>query len=363
MTLATALCAVSTGLVSCGEEKQNVKETSFETITVKKQDVTIPVKFSAKLKGKTDVTVTPQVSGQLTQVCVNEGDQVKKGQTLFIIDQRTAQAMLVTAEASLQSALAAENTARLTYESKKNLFERNIVSQYVLDNALNDYKQAQASTSQARAMVYSAKVELGFCTITAPVDGIIGEINVRIGDQVTQGTELTILSGNTTMTAEFSVTESLIEMMVSDTLNQKDKESYIAKLPEVTFVMKNGTEYTHKGRINSITGVVNDATGSLGVKATFPNPEGILRSGIQGTIVLPMEEKGVILVPQDAVVRLQDKQLVYKVKADNTATAVTVTTENPGNGQDFIVTSGLKVGDRIVTVGANNVYEGQQVIF
>lgn len=363
VTLATALCVVGIGLTSCSKEKQNLKETSFETITVKKQDVTIPVKFSAKLKGKTDVTITPQVSGQLTQVCVNEGDLVKKGQTLFIIDQRTAKAMLVTAEANLQSALAAESTAKQKYESKKNLFERNIVSKFVLDNALNDYKQAQASSAQARALVYSAKIELGFCTITAPVDGIIGEIDVRAGDQVSQGTELTVLSGNTTMTAEFSVTESLIEMAVSDTLSLDNKDKDIARLPEVTFIMKNGTEYKYKGRINSITGVVNDATGSLGVKATFPNPEGMLRSGIQGTVVLPMEEKGVILIPQDAVVRLQDRQLVYKVKADNTATAVTVTTENPGNGKDFIVTSGLNVGDRIVTVGANNVYEGQQVIF
>ena len=128
-------------------------------------------------------------------------------------------------------------------------------------------------------------------------------------------------------------------------------------------MMKGGTEYKHKGRITSITGVANDATGSLGVKATFPNPEGTLKSGIQGTVVLPMEQKGVILIPQTALVRLQNKQMVYKVKADSTATAVTVTTENPGNGQDYIVTSGLEVGDRIVTSGANNVHEGQRVLF
>jgi membrane fusion protein (multidrug efflux system) len=108
---------------------------------------------------------------------------------------------------------------------------------------------------------------------------------------------------------------------------------------------------------------VDATTGSLGAKATFPNPEGHLFSGIQGTVMLPFEEKDVMVIPQVAVLRLQDKSLVYKVKADSTATAVAVTYEDVGNGKDFIVKSGLNVGDRIVTVGANNVQEGQQVLF
>ena len=351
------------GLVACGGEKPKMDEASFETMVVKKENITIPLKYSAKLKGKIDVQVSPQISGQLVQICVVEGQAVRQGQTLFVIDQRTAKAQLVTAEANLQSALAAENTAKLTYESKKNLFEKKIVSQYVLDNALNDYKQAQASTAQAQASVYSAKVELGFCTITAPVTGVIGEIPVRTGDQVSAGTELTMLSGNTSMEAEFSITEALVEMAVKDSMSFNEIEKHKDLLPEVTFVMKNGTEYKHKGRITTITGTVNEATGSLGVKATFPNPEGNLKSGIQGTVVLPLDQKDVMVIPQDAVVRLQNKQLVYKVKADSTATAVMVTTMNPGNGKDFIITSGLKEGDRIVTVGANNVHEGQKVLF
>ena len=144
---------------------------------------------------------------------------------------------------------------------------------------------------------------------------------------------------------------------------KEDKAKYMAELPDVTFVMKNGTEYPHKGRVTSLTGVVDAATGSLGAKASFPNPDGHLFSGIQGTVVLPFAEKDVMVIPQTAVVKLQDKQLVYKVKADSTATAVTVTTADTGNGKDFIVTSGLNVGDKIVTIGANNVTEGQQVLF
>ncbi len=351
------------GLTACGLDIPKEVPSSFETMTVEKTDIDVPLKFSAKLKGQADVTITPQVSGQLMKILVNEGQQVKKGQTLFVIDSRNARLELEAAQANLQAALAQENSAKLEYESNKNLFEKSIVSRYMLDNSQNTYRQAQASVSQARASVSRAKVNLGFCTIVAPVTGVIGEIPVRTGDQVTPASQLTILSGNTTMDAEFSVTEALVEASVSAGLTQEDKAKHMAELPEVTFVMKNGTEYPHKGRINSLTGVVDAATGSLGAKASFPNPDGHLFSGIQGTVVLPFAQNDVIVIPQTAVVKLQDKQQVYKVKTDSTATAVTVTTADTGNGKDVIVTSGLNVGDKIVTIGANNVQEGQQVLF
>ena len=363
ITWAVGMTAVITGLTSCGVDMPKETKSSFETMTVKKSDIELPNKFSAKMKGQNDVTVTPQVSGQLMKICVTEGQQVKKGQTLFIIDSRNAQLELEAAQANLQAALAQENSAKLEFESNKNLFEKKIVSSYMLNNSENSYKQAQASVAQARSAVNRAKVNLGFCTITASVPGIIGEIPVRTGDQVSPMTQLTMLSGNTTMYAEFSVTEAIVEAMVKEGMKANEVEKYIANLPPATFVMKNGTEYPHKGRVISLTGVVNSETGSLTSKVSFPNPDGHLYSGIQGTIVMPFAEKSVIVVPQYAVVRLQDKAQVYKVKADSTATAIEVTTEDTGNGKDFIVTSGLNEGDLIVTTGANNVTEGQKVLF
>ena len=363
MTWALVLATVGGGVTSCNIDIPKEVPSSFETMTVEKQDITVPMKFSAKLKGQADVTITPQVSGQLMKIAVSEGQQVNKGQTLFVIDSRNAQLELEAAQANLQAALAQENSAKLEYESNKNLFEKNIVSRYMLDNSQNTYRQAQASVAQARVSVSRAKVNLGFCTIVAPVTGVIGEIPVRTGDQVSPATHLTILSGNTTMDAEFAVSEAIIEASVSAGLTQEDKNKHMANLPDVTFVMKNGTEYPHKGRITSLTGVVDAATGSLGAKASFPNPDGHLFSGIQGTVVLPIAQKDVMVVPQTAVVKLQDKQLVYKVMADSTATAITVTTTDTGNGEDVIVTSGLNVGDKIVTIGANNVQEGQRVLF
>ena len=351
------------GLTSCGLDMPKETQSSFETMTVTKSDIELPYKFSARMKGQNDVTVTPQVGGQLIKICVTEGQQVKRGQTLFVIDSRNAQLDLEAAQANLQAALAQENSAKLEYESNKNLFEKKIVSSYMLNNSENSYKQAQASVSQARAQVNRARVNLGFCTITASVSGIIGEIPVRAGDQVSPGMQLTMLSGNTTMDAEISLTESIIEAMVQEGMKLADKEKYLANLPPATFVMKNGTEYPYKGRIVSMSGVVNAATGSLTLKVSFPNPEGHLYSGIQGTVVINLAESDVIVIPQNAVVRLQDKSIVYKVQADSTATAIDVTTADTGNGKDFIVTSGLNVGDRIVTTGANNVTEGLKVLF
>ena len=358
-------CVIGTLVLvsSCNLDIPQIKQTSFETMKIKKSDINVPYKFSAKMKGKTDVTVSPQVSGQLTQICVTEGQRVTKGQTLFLIDSRNARLDLENAQANLMASLAKESSARLEYESSKNLYDKKIISKYMLDDAYNDYLQAQASVAQARAQVDRSKVDLGFCTITAPVTGVIGEIPVRTGDQVSPSTYLTTLSGNTTMDAEFSLTESLVETLVSENVSVAQMEQYMAAMPSVTFVMKNGTEYKHKGRITSMTGVVNAATGTLAVKATFPNPDGQLISGIQGTVVLPHTATDAIVIPQVAVVKLQDKQQVYKVKADSTATAIDITTEDVGNGEDYIATSGLNVGDVIVTVGANNVHEGQKVLF
>ena len=365
------LLLFAVGMAACGVDIPKETQSSFETMTVKKSDIEVPMKFSAKMKGQADVTIMPQVSGQLMKIYVTEG------QTLFVIDSRNAQhelesarANLQAANSNLQAATAQANSAKLEYESNKNLYDKQIVSNYMLESSLNNYKQAQAavsqakaSVSQAQAAVNRAKVNLGFCTIKSPVAGVIGEIPVYAGEQVTPMTQLTIVSGNRQMEAEFSLPESILEAGLTSGYTQTDKAKNMASLPDVTFIMKNGTEYPIKGRISTLTGVVNATTGSLACKAIFPNPNGVLYSGIQGTVVLPYSHNDVMVIPQAAVVRLQDKSLVYKVKADSTATAVTVITTDVGNGKDVIVNEGLNPGDRIVTVGANNLQEGQRVLF
>lgn len=357
------LC-IAVALTACGGDTQKPVQTSYPTMTISKSDVSVPLKYSATLKGTNDVTIKPQVSGQLMEVCITEGQQVKKGDVLFRIDSRDAQLELESAEANLLAAKASESTAKLEYESNKNLFDKKIVSRYVLESSENNYKQAQASVAQYQAIANRARVNLGYCTITAPVTGAIGEIPVYAGDQVNTSTYMTMVSGNAKMHAEFSVSESVLEPETDkkDT-GEKNKEYTLADFPDVTFYFKGGTEYPYKGRITSITGTVDRTTGALTCKATFPNPKGALYSGIQGTVIIPFELKDVIVVPLNAVVRLQDKNLVYKVGADSCAYSAIVTTVGIGAERDIVVTSGLEVNDVIVTEGANNVYEGQRVLF
>ena len=348
-------------LAGCGIDVPKTVQTSYQTLTVSKSNITIPLKYSATLKGTSDVTIKPQVSGQLMEVCITEGQQVKKGDVLFRIDSRNAALELQSAEANLLAARASESSAKLEYESNQNLYEKGIVSKYMLDNSENSYKQAKASVAQYKATADRARVNLSYCTITSPVAGVIGAISVFAGDQVSPSTYLTMVSGNATMYAEFSVSESVLEERA--TANVKDNQSALADFPDVTFLFKSGTEYGKKGRITSITGTVDRMTGALTCKATFPNPDGLLYSGIQGTVVIPFDVQDVIVVPQNAVVRLQDKSLVYKVGADSCAYSAIVETVGIGAERDLVVTFGLEVGDVIVTEGANNLVEGQQVLF
>lgn len=345
-------------LTACGGKAPQVVPTSYQTMTISKSDISVPLKYSATLKGTADVTIMPQISGQLMEVCITEGQQVKKGQVLFRIDSRNAQLELESAEANLLAAQAQESSAKLEFESNSNLYAKGIVSKYVLDNAENQYKQAQASVAQYRASANRARVNLGYCTITAPVDGVIGSIPVFAGDQVSPSTYLTLLSGNAKMYAEFSVSESVLEERANG-----DAEGSLENFPDVTFLFKSGTEYGKKGRITSITGTVDRTTGALTCKATFPNPDGILYSGIQGTVVIPFDVKDVMVVPQNAIVRLQNKSLAYKVGADSCAYSTIVETAGISSDRDLVVTKGLEVGDVIVTIGANNLVEGQRVLF
>ena len=355
------LLVLAAVLTACGGDIPQAVQTSYETMTISKSDITLPLKYSATLKGTADVTITPQISGQLMEVCITEGQQVKKGDVLFRIDSRDAALELQSAEANLMAAQASESSAKLEYESTQNLYNKGIVSKYMLDNAENDYKQATASVMQYKATADRARVNLSYCTISAPVDGVIGSVPVFAGDQVSPGTYLTMVSGNAKMYAEFSVNESVLEERAHAEV--KDNASLLAGMPDVTFYFKSGAEYPLKGRITSITGTVDRTTGTLTCKATFPNPDGGLYSGIQGTVVIPFDVTEVMIVPQNAIVRLQNKSLAYKVGADSCAYSTIVETVGISSERDLVVTSGLEVGDVIVIEGANNLVEGQRVLF
>ncbi len=351
-----AVVAMS-GIVSCVDVPQE-KRTSFETMTLTRQNVEVPSSWSASIVGKSDVTITPQTTGQLMKVCVLEGERVKKGQTLFIIDQRQAQLALATARANLQAAEAMLSTAKLEFESNQNLFDKKIISSYLLNASENDYNRAKAAVAQAKAAVADSEVNLEYCTVKSPVDGLVGSLPNNPGDLVSMATVLTTISGTSEMVAKISITENELEEILST--NGTDLESAMKSLPPATLLLKDGSKYEYEGKFESLSGMIDQYTGSLVSRVVFPNPDGRLYSGMQGTVQMMFPYDDVIIVPLNAVVRLQDKAIVYRVK-DNKAESVLV--DIVENGKDAALMSGVEAGDVIVTTGANNVYEGQQVIF
>ena len=235
-----------------------------------------------------------------------------------------------------------------------------IISDYMLRTSLNALQSAEAQVAQARAAVRDAELHLDYCTIKSPVDGLVGNIIPRVGDVITEGTMLTRVAGVSEMEAGFSLTESQIHALVAES---GSLEKIATMAPPMTLRFKDGSEYKHKGRITSFSGMIDQQTGSVTCYVTFPNPDGELFSGMQGSVVMPVEWKDVMLVPLTSIVRIQNKVLVYKVGADSLATSAIVEIEELGDGQHAVITSGVEVGETIVAKGATNVHENDRVIW
>ena len=350
-----SVCVLS-GCVKMPEEQH----TSYETITLSRENVTAPVSWSAAIRGTGDVSIVSRCTGTLNAIKVKDGQRVRKGDVLFLIDSRSAQNALVHAQADLQTAIANRENAQLEAESNKELAQQGIISDYLLRKSLNILQSAEAQVAQARAAVRDAELRLDYCTIKSPVDGLVGNVIPHVGDVINEGVTLTHIAGVSEMEASFSLTESQIHSLVSE-FGSLDKVIKIA--PPVTLLFKDGSEYKHKGKITSLSGMVDQQTGSVTCYVTFPNPDSELFSGMQGTIVMPFEWENAMLVPLTSIVRIQDKTLVYKVGADSLATSAIVEIEELGDGVRAVILSGAEVGEKIVAKGAANVHDGQQVLW
>lgn len=353
------LMAVAALLAGCVKEPE-AQHTSYETLTLARETVTAPMTWSAAVRGKGDVSIVSRCTGTLDEIRVKDGQSVKKGEVLFQIDNRSAVNALVHAKADLQTAIANRENASLEAESNKELAEKGIISGYLLRKSLNTLQSAEAQVAQARAAVRDAELRLDYCTIKSPVNGLVGNIIPHVGDVISEGTMLTRVAGVSEMEASFSITESQVHAMIRE-LGSLDAMVKIA--PPLSFRFKDGSEYSEKGRITSLSGMVDQQTGSVTCYVTFPNPKGELFSGMQGTVVMPVEWEDVMLVPLTAIVRIQDKALVYKVGADSLATSAIVEIEELGDGVRAVILSGAEVGETIVAKGAANVHENDRVIW
>ena len=355
-----ALVACCMAVVSCGQAptQQRAAEYSVQTITT--TDRTIPTNYSATIRGRQDIAIYPQVSGTISQVCITEGQRVTKGQTLFIIDQVPYKAALRTAEANVEAAKAAVATAQLTYDSKKELFSRNVVSQYDLSTAENSLLTAKAQLAQADAALVNAANNLSYTVVKAPSNGVVGTLPYRVGALVSASIPqpLTTVSDNSTMYVYFSMTA---KQMLEMTRRYGSIAETLKNMPDVQLQLNDGTVYDQTGRVESISGVVDTSTGSVQLRAVFPNENGLLLSGSTGNIIMPNLYKDCIVVPQTATFEIQDKVYVYKL-VDGKATSSMIEVEKISNGREYIVTAGLTPGEVIITEGVGLMREGTPVV-
>lgn len=359
--LATAMTAMAV-LSSCGNKQQQgvMPSAVFKTTKVAKSDVTLTEKYSATIRGRQDIEVYPQVGGTLQKLCVTEGQKVKKGQVLFVIDQVPYRAALNTAEAALKAAEAQEATAQLNYDSRKKLYDQKVVSEIDMQTAQNSLLTAKAQVAQAKAQVVNARNSLSYTTVTSPADGVIGTLPYRQGALVSSAMPqpLTTVSDNNEMYVYFSMTESQFLALIRQ---YESAEKAIESMPEVTLQLVDGSDYELKGRVESASGVVDRSTGSVQLRAAFSNPSHILHSGSTGNIIIPVVHKDVLTVPATAAVQVQDKYNVFVVDSKGIAHSQLVDILPQSQGKTFIITSGLKGGEEIVAEGAGMVRDGQDV--
>lgn len=351
-------------LSSCGGKKEQPQAQAPEiaTMTLSLGNSEVESTFPAQIKGKTDIEIRPQVTGFITKVHVEEGQQVVKGQTLFTLDQVQFQAAVDQAAAAVRSAQTAVNTAQITADTKRQLLEKNIISQYEYQLAQNTLSNAQAALAQAQASLASARKNLSYTVVTAPSNGVVGSIPNREGSLASpsSATPLTTISDNSEVYAYFSLTEKDLLRLTNG--GTRSMAAAIDSLPPVQLRLSDGTMYPTTGKVATVSGVINTSTGAASVRALFNNPSGMLRSGSTGNVVMPNVSESVIVIPQKATYELQDRRFVYVVNDSNKVVSVPITVAENNDGKNFVVTSGLNAGDRIAVEGIGTVVKDGLVI-
>lgn len=356
----TALAVCTLAVVSCGQAPTAMGPGEYAVLTISTADREVPSNYSATIRGRQDIDIYPQVAGTISQLCVTEGQHVSKGQTLFIIDQVPYKAALQTAEANVAAAKAGVATARLTYDSKKELFAKQVISQFDLSTSENQLLTAKAQLAQAEAQRVSAANNLSYTVVKAPTDGVVGTLPYRVGALVSASMPqpLTTVSDNSDMYVYFSMTEN---QLLNLTRTYGSIANTLKSMPDVQLRLSDGSLYDVTGRIESISGVIDSSTGSVQLRAVFDNKGGLLHSGGSGNVVIPSTFKDCIVIPQNATFELQDKVYVYKV-VDGKASSAMIDVEKISDGREYIVRSGLAPDEVIVAEGVGLLREGTPIV-
>ncbi|CCY16363.1 multidrug resistance protein AcrA/AcrE family [Prevotella sp. CAG:755] len=348
-------------LVGCGNKTQIPQASNeYAVREIKTTECNLSTSYPATIKGIQDIEIRPKVSGFITKVHVDEGDFVRRGQVLFSIDRVQYEAAVKSAEAAVRVARTAVSTQKLTVKNKKMLHEKKIISDYDMEMAENQLASAEAELASARAQLIDARNNLSFCSVTSPSDGVVGTIPYRVGSLVSSTTAeaLTTVSNISKMYVYFSMTE---KQLLEYTKGTDGVKGALAAIPAVSLQLADGSTYNQTGKVTNVSGVIDIATGSVSMRATFDNPQKILRSGGSGSVVFPIHMDNAILVPQKATYEIQDKHFVYVVGKDNKVKNTEITVLPQNDGTNFVVTGGLKAGERIVVEGVNTLSDGMAI--
>lgn len=347
------IAGVAIVLASCGggQQQQQMPVPQIATMTVDYGNSEIESAYPVTIKGRTDIAIRPQVSGFITKVHVDEGQQVRKGQVLFTLDQVQFQANVDAAQAAVRVAESAVSTAQLTADNKRRLYDKNIISEYEWQMADNQLKQAKAQLASAKAQLVNAQKDLAYTVVTAPSDGVIGSIPNREGSLASPSSmePLTTVSDNSEVYAYFSLNEKDILGMTDN--GARSLNASVDAMPPVSLRLANGEIYPEKGKVATVSGVIDNTTGAATVRALFKNPTGMLRSGSTGSVLIPNAFEKVITIPQSATSELQNIRFAYVVNDSNKVVATPIQVSPLSDGKNFIVISGLESGQRIAVEG------------
>ena len=346
--------AVAATLVSCGGGggRPQFGDNEFPVTAVGTSSADMQSTYPATIKGVQDVEIRPKATGFITQINVKEGQTVGAGQVLFVIDNETAQQQVRQAQASVNTAQQQCNTAKLTYENSQKLHENRVIGDYELQTSKNSFEVAQAQLAQAQAVLASAKEQLSYCYVKSPAAGVVGTLPFKKGALVSASNVLTTVSNISSMEVYFSVTEKAAMQLQSAGLES---------LPSVNLKLADGTIYGHEGKVTKMSGVIDQATGSVQLIALFQNPEKMLKSGGAGTIIIPRQATDAIIIPQSCVSEVQNKKFIYLLGSDSKVKYSEIKVDPQNDGMNYIVTDGLKPGDKYVTNGITKLSDGMEI--
>ena len=346
--------AIAATLVSCGGGggRPTFGDNEYPVQTAGTSTADMQSTYPATIKGVQDVEIRPKASGFIMQINVKEGQTVGAGQVLFVIDNETAQQQVRQAQAAVNTAQQQCNTAKLTYENSQKLHESRVIGDFELQTSQNSYEVAQAQLAQAQAALASAKEQLSYCYVKSPAAGVVGTLPFKKGALVSSSNVLTTVSNNSSMEVYFSVTEKAAMQL---------QAAGLQSLPSVKLLLADGSTYDHEGKVTKMSGVIDQATGSVQLIALFQNPQRILKSGGAGTIVIPRQATDAIIIPQSCVSEVQNKKFIYLLGSDNKVKYTEIKVDPQDDGNNYIVTEGLKAGDKYVTNGITKLTDGMEI--